>query len=40
MKLRAGTSGFSYKQWKGTFYPEDLAPTQWLRYYAERLPCV
>ena len=24
MTLRSGTSGFSYKQWKGAFYPEKL----------------
>jgi len=24
MNLRIGTSGFSYKEWKGTFYPEEL----------------
>jgi uncharacterized protein YecE (DUF72 family) len=35
-----GTSGFSYKEWKGTFYPEDLADAQMLRYYAERLDAV
>jgi uncharacterized protein YecE (DUF72 family) len=25
MRLYAGTSGFSYKEWKGPFYPEKLA---------------
>ena len=25
MKLHVGTSGYSYKEWKGIFYPEDLA---------------
>ena len=39
-KLRTGTSGFSYKQWKGSFYPEDLPASKWLHYYAERLPSV
>jgi hypothetical protein len=24
MRIRVGTSGYSYKEWKGTFYPEDL----------------
>jgi uncharacterized protein YecE (DUF72 family) len=38
--LRAGTSGFSYAPWKGTFYPEDLPAKRWLAYYAERLPAV
>ncbi len=38
--LRAGTSGFSYDPWKGTFYPADLPTKRWLAYYAERLPAV
>jgi len=40
MRVLAGTSGFSYKEWKGSFYPEDLAADAMLRYYAERLPAV
>ncbi len=40
MKLRTGTSGFSYKEWKGSFYPEDLPATQMLSYYARRLDSV
>jgi len=40
MKWYAGTSGFSYKPWKGTFYPSDLPNDQMLAYYAERLPAV
>ena len=40
MQLRAGTSGFSYDEWRGSFYPEDLPRTRMLRYYAERLPAV
>ena len=39
-KLHVGTSGFSYKEWKGPFYPEDLPNKDMLRYYAERLPSV
>lgn len=31
-----GTSGFQYAEWKGTFYPEDLATAKMLPYYAER----
>ena len=26
MKLRVGTSGFAYKEWKGSFYPETIKP--------------
>jgi uncharacterized protein YecE (DUF72 family) len=40
MNLYAGTSGFSYKEWKGSFYPEDLAAADMLRFYAGRLPAV
>jgi uncharacterized protein YecE (DUF72 family) len=32
-----GTSGYSYKEWKGPFYPEDLPAGEMLRYYGERL---
>ncbi|HEY2798642.1 MAG TPA: DUF72 domain-containing protein [Thermoanaerobaculia bacterium] len=40
MRVLTGTSGFSYKEWKGSFYPEDLPADEMLRYYAERLPAV
>ncbi len=40
MELLTGTSGYSYKEWKGSFYPEDLAAGDMLRYYGERLPAV
>ena len=34
MQLFTGTSGFAYKEWKGTFYPEDLRNDDMLSYYA------
>ncbi|MDH3727399.1 MAG: DUF72 domain-containing protein [Myxococcales bacterium] len=40
MRIRAGTSGFSYKEWKGPFYPEKLPAKEMLGYYAERLSTV
>jgi uncharacterized protein YecE (DUF72 family) len=40
MRVLCGTSGFSYKEWKGSFYPEDLPADAMLRYYSERLPAV
>jgi len=40
MRVLTGTSGFSYKEWKGSFYPEDLPDSGMLRYYASRLPAV
>ncbi|MDE0421431.1 MAG: DUF72 domain-containing protein [Gammaproteobacteria bacterium] len=36
----AGTSGYSYKAWKGSFYPEDLAAADMLAFYASKLPAV
>jgi uncharacterized protein YecE (DUF72 family) len=36
----AGTSGWSYEEWKGPFYPDALASRDMLRFYAERLPAV
>jgi len=39
-RLLAGASGYSFKEWKGTFYPPDLKPDAMLAYYAERLPTV
>jgi uncharacterized protein YecE (DUF72 family) len=35
--LYAGTSGFSYTAWRGTFYPERLSASHMLSFYAERL---
>src|SRR5438132_289419 len=40
MQILAGTSGFSYTEWRGRFYPEGLPGDQMLRFYAERLPSV
>jgi uncharacterized protein YecE (DUF72 family) len=34
--LRIGTSGFSYADWVGSFYPASLKPAQWLSYYASK----
>jgi uncharacterized protein YecE (DUF72 family) len=40
MKLHVGTSGYSYKEWKGNFYPKDLAAGEMLGYYATKLHAV
>jgi uncharacterized protein YecE (DUF72 family) len=40
MLLLAGTSGYSYKEWLGRFYPEKLPAAEMLRYYAERFATV
>jgi uncharacterized protein YecE (DUF72 family) len=40
MILYSGTSGYSYKPWKGPFYPKDLPDQQMLAYYGERFGAV
>jgi uncharacterized protein YecE (DUF72 family) len=42
MSARAwlGTSGYSFDEWKGNFYPEKLASKDMLHFYAERLETV
>ncbi|HEX3274566.1 MAG TPA: DUF72 domain-containing protein [Gemmatimonadales bacterium] len=40
MQLSVGTSGWSYKEWKGSFYPAELSSNGMLAYYAARLPAV
>ncbi|HWO02856.1 MAG TPA: DUF72 domain-containing protein [Blastocatellia bacterium] len=37
-RILVGTSGFAYKEWKGTFYPEDLPAKKYLSFYAEHFP--
>ncbi len=39
-RLLAGASGYSFKEWKGNFYPEKIKPEDMLAFYAERLPTV
>ena len=40
MHWHVGTSGYSYKEWKGPFYPEKFSNDKMLSYYGERLPAV
>ncbi len=40
MRLLAGASGYSYKEWKGGFYPQDMKPEGMLAFYAGQLPTV
>ncbi len=40
MNIHVGTSGYSYKEWKGSFYPEKIPAKDMLRYYSERLSTV
>ena len=39
-RLFAGASGYSFKEWCGTFYPEKLKADAMLGYYSEHLPTV
>ncbi len=39
-RILAGASGYSFKEWKGDFYPDSIKPEEMLRYYVERLPTV
>jgi uncharacterized protein YecE (DUF72 family) len=39
-KLWAGASGYSFKEWKGNFYPDKIKPEDMLAWYADRLPAV
>ena len=40
MKLLAGTSGYAFKEWKGSFYPGDLKDDGMLGFYAGKFPAV
>ena len=40
MALNVGTSGFSYKEWKGAFYPEKLPNKDMLAFYGKHFSAV
>src|SRR6266536_662670 len=40
MPVLVGTSGWQYRDWRGRFYPERLAPSRWLEHYASRFATV
>jgi uncharacterized protein YecE (DUF72 family) len=40
MRTFVGTSGYSYKEWKGTFFPDDLPASKMLGFYAGRFNTV
>ena len=40
MRVLVGTSGYSYKEWKGSFYPDDLPASKMLSFYSERFGTV
>src|SRR3990172_13027539 len=39
-RLHVGTSGFSYPEWRGTFYPEDLPAEEMLKFYSRTFSTV
>jgi uncharacterized protein YecE (DUF72 family) len=40
VRIYLGTSGWQYRDWKGTFYPPKLKQTEWLEHYSERFQTV
>jgi uncharacterized protein YecE (DUF72 family) len=40
VRILAGASGYSFKEWKGSFYPDKIKPEDMLKFYGERLPTV
>jgi uncharacterized protein YecE (DUF72 family) len=40
MPLLVGTSGWQYRHWRQTFYPNGLAQSRWLEFYADRFATV
>jgi len=40
VNLKAGTSGYAFKEWKGSFYPSDLKDDGMLSFYGSRFPAV
>lgn len=39
-RILAGASGYSFKEWKGSFYPDKIKPEEMLAFYSARLPTV
>lgn len=40
MNILVGTSGWSYKEWKGSFYPAKMPAEEMLHFYAGHFPTV
>lgn len=40
MRVLVGTSGYSYKEWKGPFYPKEVPAAGFLRYYGAHFSTV
>ncbi len=39
-KIKIGTSGYSYEDWRGLFYPQDLPKSRMLEYYCRSFAVV
>ena len=39
-RVLVGTSGYAYKEWKGTFYPEKLPADEFLAFYSSKFSTV
>ena len=40
MRILAGTSGYAFKEWRGSFYPQDMKDAGMLGHYATRYATV
>ncbi|RKX18361.1 MAG: DUF72 domain-containing protein [Candidatus Zixiibacteriota bacterium] len=40
MEIKIGTSGYSFDDWKGTFYPKDIEKGKMLDFYVQHFPVV
>jgi len=40
VSVRAGTSGWQYRDWRGAFYPPDVPQRRWLEHYAGQFATV
>ena len=38
--ILVGTSGWQYRDWRGTFYPPDVPQRRWLEHYASQFATV
>ena len=36
MSVLAGTSGWQYRAWRGTFFPPGIPQRRWLEHYARQ----
>src|SRR5690242_7141372 len=38
--VRIGCSGWTYRHWRGAFYPRDLPAKRWFAFYADQFDAV